>query len=159
MKNRISRILLSVLLAAVTAGVADASTNKFITSDDLQTFDSQSKDVVAAMAKGGRFQYVSAPEQARVTVLLGTIRGVISNYPDLKSMSDRDKLLVFNSQEEVNEILTRGDGKRLICDDTAPVGSHLAKKSCITFEKQQQQREDAQRMLQTMQTPGAPSGG
>jgi hypothetical protein len=159
MKIRISGILLSVLLAAGTAAVADASTSKFITSDDLQTFDAQSKDVIAAMAKGGRFQYVSTPEQARVTELLGVIRGVISNYSDLKAMSDRDKLLVFNSQEEVNEILTRGDGKRLICENTAPVGSHLARKSCITFEKQEQQREDAQRMLQSVPTASGSSGG
>jgi len=159
MKNKFSRILLAAVLIASSAAMADTASTKFVTSDDLQTFDTQSKDVVAGMAKGGRFQFVSATDQARVNELLGLIRGVIVQYPDLKSMSDRDKLVVFNSQEEVNGILTRGDGKRLICERTAEIGSHLAKKTCITFEKKEQQREDARRMLDTVQNPSRPAGG
>ena len=160
MKTRISGILLVALLIASTPVIADSATSKFITSDDVQTFDAQSKDVVAGMAEGGRFQFVGAQEQARVNELLDLIRNVIVKYPDIKTMSAPDKLLVTNSQEEVNGILARGDGKRLICERSSDAGSHLGKKKCITFEKQQQGLEDAQRALAPVQqSSDKPAGG
>jgi hypothetical protein len=148
MKPAIPRILVGLLLAGMLA-TANASTGKYITSKDLQTFDAQSKDVTAGMTKGGRFEFVSTSEQARVTELLGLIHDILVKYPDVKTIGERDKLTVFNSQEEVNEILTKGDGNRLICANEAPVGSHLSKKVCVTQAKKEQQREEARRMLES----------
>ena len=143
------RCILAGLLMAGTLATANASTGKYITSKDLQTFDAQSKDVTAGMTKGGRFEFVSASEQARVTELLSLMHDILAKYPDVKTISERDKLVVFNSQEEVNEILTKGDGSRLICTNEAPIGSHLARKNCVTQAKKEQQREDARHMLES----------
>ena len=146
--NRVLPRLLTGLLLAGTFITSHASTGKYVTSKDLQSFESQTKEVTAGMTKGGRFEFVTASEQARVTELLGLIRDILVKYPDVNAIAERDKLTVFNSQEEVNEILTRGDGQRLVCTKAAAVGSHLSKKTCVTRAQQEQQQEDARRMLE-----------
>ena len=156
MKPLIPRILIGMFLAS-TLAVASASTEKYITSNDLQSFDAQAKDVTAGMTAGGRFQFVSESKRARVAELLELIRSILVKYPAVDAIGDRDKLLVFNSQEEINAILTKGDGERLICTKEAVVGTHRVTKVCVTQAQKEQQQEVARRALQS--NTGNQTGG
>jgi hypothetical protein len=147
MKFLISHAFVAVLLLAGAPGIAGAA-EKYLSSNDLQSFDAQSKELVAEMAKGGRFQSVTASEQARVNELLGVIRGVLSKSPDVNSLRDNDKVLVLNSQEEINAILTGNDGDRLICNMEEPTGSHRKKQVCITKSEKDRQLELARKLLE-----------
>ena len=149
MKSVTFRVFLAGMLLAGTVGIAGASTQQYISSHDLQTFDAQSKEIVAGMAKGGRFQSLSANDQARVSELLGLVRDVLVKYPDVNSIGERDKVLVFNSQEEINAILTSRDGKRLVCSRETPVGTHMSRKVCVTQAEKDQQYEQARRLMES----------
>lgn len=146
MNTAIARALLFTL-AIGTVGVAQAKTESYLASNDLQTFDSQSKEIIAGMAKGGRFQSLSERKQSRVNELLVLIHDALTRYPSVESMSDRDKITLFNSQEEVNSILAHDDGKRLICTNEKPVGSHMSQKICMTKEQRDAQYDDAERLM------------
>lgn len=148
MNFAIARVFVAVLLLAGASGIAGAA-EKYLSSNDLQSFDAQSKQIAVEMAKGGRFQSVTPDQQARVNELLGLIRGVLSKSPDVSSLRDNDKLLVFNSQEEINAILSGNDGDRLICNTEVPTGTHMKKKVCITKAEKDRQQELARRVLES----------
>jgi hypothetical protein len=157
MNFMIARAFVAALLLSAAPGVAGAASDKYLSSTDLQSFDAQSSKLVVEMAKGGRFQSITAEEQGRVNELLGLIRGVLIKSPDVKSLRDSDKVLVFNSQEEINAILTGNDGDRLICSFEEPTGSHRKKKICVTKAEKDRQQEMARRVLESR--PGSTTGG
>jgi hypothetical protein len=59
--------------------------------------------------------------------------------------SSKGKLL--EAQEDVNAVLTKKDGRRLICQQVTPTGSNRKQKQCTTFAEQERERRDARTFM------------
>lgn len=85
------------------------------------------------MRAGGRFEYVSAAERARIDAALARIGAVLEGKRTLAELRDPERVAVFNAQEEVNGILARRDRERLVCEHRKTVGSHRKTTVCETY--------------------------
>lgn len=85
------------------------------------------------MGPGGRFAYVTTAERDRIEHSLDRMRVALDGKATLADLDDRDRLAVFNAQEEVNSILTRRDAERVVCDRRPLPGSHRKETVCETY--------------------------
>ena len=111
------------------------------------------------MQPGGHYEFVSKEERAEVEQNLDRIAATLALHADVKSFSDADKAQLLQAQENVNAVLTRNDGRRLICQRERATGSHLGKDNCQTLAERERARRSSEtevRRLQ-MKSPG-PSG-
>ena len=73
-------------------------------------------------------------------------------------MSDADKTQMFNSQEQVNAILSHRDGDRMVCQTVAPVGSHIPVKTCKTARQMENDHREVQKFIDDRQNAQMKSG-
>jgi hypothetical protein len=67
---------------------------------------------------------------------------------------------MFNAQQEVNAILSKRDGERLICKSERPVGSNIPIKTCRTASEMAQRRQnDTQDFRRRQDVQGQLRGG
>ena len=50
------------------------------------------------------------------------------------------KVQLFNDQEAVNAILTHRDDERLVCENIAPLGSHIPRTTYVTYREAERRR-------------------
>lgn len=152
-------LLVAVSLLFATAAPAKERVERPLTADSKTLFDDQAAAIRQQMQPGGHYEFVSEPERAEVERNLDTMAAVLARHTDAASFRDGDKAELLQAQENVNAVLTRNDGRRLICSRERPTGSHLGKDKCQTYADQQRARRSSEtevRRLQ-MKSPG-PSG-
>jgi hypothetical protein len=125
------------LFAALIAlcGAAVAADAGFVTRKkiDPSQFASLTAALEAEMRTGGRFEYVTPPERERIDAALQRMGSMLHGKRELGELSERERVAVFNAQEEINGILTKRDGERLICANKQMVGSHRKLTVCETY--------------------------
>lgn len=84
---------------------------------------------------------------------------LFDKFDTVDKMDQPAKLRLFNDQEEVNAILTRRDGQQLVCENVAPVGSHIQRKTCATYREIQMRQQDTQKYLYDSQRRAQLRGG
>jgi hypothetical protein len=124
-------VSLALLLPILPAGAKDDS-QRFVDVGKQQKFQDQSLAIRQEMKPGGRFEFVTAAERQDVEKQLDTIAALLAKGADQR-LSDNDQLDLLAAQETANAILTQRDGRRLICEFTAPTGSNRKVKQCITY--------------------------
>jgi hypothetical protein len=152
-------VLLAVALMFSTAPGAKKTAERPLTAESRTLFEDQSAAIRQQMEPGGHYEFVSAAERAEVERNLQTMGDLLARHTDAAALAERDKAALLQAQENVNAILTRNDGRRLICERSRPTGSHLGKDKCVTFAERERQRRLSEvevRKLQ-MKSPG-PSG-
>jgi hypothetical protein len=135
-------VLLAVALMFSTAPGAKKTAERPLTAESRTLFEDQ-----------------SAAIRQQVERNLQTMGDLLARHTDAAALAERDKAALLQAQENVNAILTRNDGRRLICERSRPTGSHLGKDKCVTFAERERQRRLSEvevRKLQ-MKSPG-PSG-
>ncbi|MBL8298499.1 MAG: hypothetical protein JNN30_09145 [Rhodanobacteraceae bacterium] len=157
------RICSAALLAAVVAVSATVSAKERLerplTAETKQLFDDQAAAIRQQMQPGGHYEFVSVSERTEVEQNLEHIATVLSRHPDVKLFGSADKAELLQAQESVNAVLTRNDGRRLICERERQTGSHLGRDKCQTLAERERARRNSEtevRRLQ-MKSPG-PSG-
>ncbi|MFI4970720.1 MAG: hypothetical protein ACHP7D_10985, partial [Lysobacterales bacterium] len=111
------------------------------------------------MDSGGRYSYVTAGERSKVNAKLDEMNRLFQKNGDTTKMTDVDKTAMFNSQEEVNAILTKRDNERLICKNEMPIGSHIPIKTCVTAgEIEARRRNDTDYLRRNQNSPQLRSG-
>lgn len=159
MKRKYPAALLAVTLVFAVSGFAKERTERPLTADTKALFDDQAAAIRQQMLPGGHYEFVSTAERGEVEQNLDRIAAVLAQHDDPKSFSDADKTALLQAQENVNAVLTRNDGRRLVCQRERATGSHLGKDTCQTFAERERARRSSAtevRRLQ-MKSPG-PSG-
>ncbi|MDQ2971425.1 MAG: hypothetical protein ABIY40_05830 [Rhodanobacteraceae bacterium] len=155
-------------LIGMVIGVAMLLTGSAFASNDKAVVKADNKDDFTAVAAairqqdgpGGRWEYMSRKERGDIDQRLNDMQSLFDKYGTVAKMDDASKTQLFNDQEAVNEILTKRDGDRLVCERETPTGSNIPKKVCRTYAEIQREHSDAQRYFQdNLNSPQRRGGG
>lgn len=145
--------------AIVSAAAAEGAMQATPTTS-VESFRLQAEDVRKDMQPGGRYAGTSAGDQQIVSRRLDEMQRLLEQRNG-DSLGERERMALFNAQEEINAILTRNDGERLICEYKTVSGSHRREKVCYkaaTADERRRQAQDELARKNLLQRPPA-SGG
>lgn len=141
MKLNTWKIAALALSALLPVGQAFAvKTETIVRADNKDTFAIVVQAVQQEMQPGGRYGYIDKQEAAEVNRGLAYMQSVLDRYGTVAQMDPKAKIDLFNRQEMVNAILTRRDNKRLICESSPPLGSHIPRTTCRTYGAMEAER-------------------
>ncbi|WP_257388720.1 hypothetical protein [Tahibacter caeni] len=145
-------VLLAVavfLLPASGHAAKNDDGTRFIDTAHQERFADQAAAIRQQMKTGGRFEYVSAAERQDVERQLALIENLLAKRGG--QLSDNDQLDLLAAQETANAILTQRDGRRLICEYSAPTGSNRKVKQCVTLaDRMRAQKETRNYLRETL---------
>jgi hypothetical protein len=152
MKKAAIPLLAGLFLVATTAWAGDDG--KALTATDSTTFRAQRQEIHRQLADGKTYSELEKKQRDEVTAALDRIDGALAEKGSVESMPEEMKLRVFNDQELVNTILTKGrEDSRLFCTRETPSGSHRARTSCKTVAERRRDRELSTEALRQAQRP------
>lgn len=144
------RFLLALAAAALflplTGVAAKSEATKHLDAATQERFHDQADAIRQEMKSGGRYEFLTAAERADVEKQLEIIATIFQRNEGAK-LKDNDQLDVYAAQETANAVLTRKDGRRLICEYTAPTGSNRKVKQCITYADRVRAHKETQNMM------------
>jgi hypothetical protein len=146
MNKHASSVLLFAAFA-ITAAAADKP-EPAVNADTKERFATVSSWVQQEMRPGGRYEHITSSERSTVEAKLAEMGGLLDKHGTVAEMNDTEKTEMFNSQEQVNAILTKRDGDRLICKSVAPVGSHIPVTTCRTARQMESEQRDARTYIE-----------
>ena len=125
-------VMLPCMLAL--AGAASAK-DGYVTKKKIEpaSFSQLEALLQEEMDVGGRFAYVEAGERTTINTSLARMRDLLAGKRTLAELDEDERVAVFNAQAQINAILTRRDGERMICERRAMVGSHRKETVCETY--------------------------
>jgi hypothetical protein len=137
-------ILAGVLvLASVHAGADEVIKNR-VAADTAEQFAQVAAAVREEMDAGGRYEYISRDDKAKALADLDTMGAMLQKAGSVAAMPQHDKVQLFNTQENLNGVLTHSDRNRLVCEHKAPVGTTIPRTTCQTVAEIEQNRKDGQ---------------
>lgn len=129
-------------------------------ADTKENFVDQAAAIRQQMKPGGRWEFVNNDERTTVERRLDQIVTLLGSASTAGSLEPKDKAAVLTAQEDVNAILLKKDGRRLICQSAAPTGSHRKQTECRTYAERERERRDATDSLrETSRTAQGLNGG
>lgn len=137
---------LAVLAPLPGLVLAKESSQPIVDAERQERFADQAAAIRQEMKPGGRFEYVTAQERREVDQQLDLIAALLEKRTGDR-LSDNDQLDLLAAQETANAILTQRDGRRLICDWTAPTGSNRKVKQCISYADRMGAHKETRRMM------------
>jgi hypothetical protein len=142
-------LLLGALFVASPVFAASSQVvEKPLVAQSLDSFNTEAAKIREQMRPGGVYDHIASKDKGRVEERLDQMQKLLSAHSADGDLRREDKVALLNAQEEVNGILRHNDNNRLVCEHTAPVGSHVPKTTCRTYgEVLEQQRAD-QKFLQ-----------
>lgn len=153
-------LAMSLALFVVQPALAAEKVEPAVNASTKAAFDTVSDWVRKQMDAGGRYAETNAGERARVNARLDEMGKLFQTHGEVAQMSSDDKLRLFNGQEEVNAILGKRDGQRLICKNERPVGSNIPVKTCQTAAQiEERRRGDVKDFRQRQDVQGQLKGG
>src|SRR5579863_1573127 len=154
MKINFVTIATSVLLQAfcATAGFAADSDAKVkenpVAANTPEKFAQTAEQVRAEMSTGGRYEFINPGDKGKVETDLNSIGAMLQKSGGVATMSQEDKVRLFNTQEHLNGLLTHSDSNRLVCERRAPVGTNIPLNTCKTVGEIEKNRRDSQKYMQ-----------
>jgi len=149
------KIFLTWLLVAASPCVFAAKEKPPINATNKDQFSHLIAEVHAEMKPSGRYAEVNRMERERVDMRLADMTTIFAKAGDVEHMSKEDKIAFFNAQEEVNGILLKRDGDRLICVNEARSGTHFKNTKCRTAREVEADRNGAQNWYRNTTLHGA----
>lgn len=150
MKVRFIAALLLLVLSAQVASAADKP-NPAVNASDKDSFQTVSEWVRKQMDPGGRYAETKGEERQVVNARLDEIAKMFEQKPSVDQMSVDEKKKLLVDQEEINSILAKRDGDRLVCQSERPIGSNLPVKTCMTASERDQRRRNDRKQLDRLQ--------
>lgn len=153
---------MAILLAAacVMAGplAAKEKYHEVVNAQTEEAFSQLAENVRKEMDAGGRYEFVQPGERPQIEKGLAEMAALFRQSGSVDKMSQTEKVALFNSQEVVNAILTKRDSDRVICENRAPVGSHIPKTSCFTYGQLQESRRGTKQIFDRLAMPQCTAG-
>jgi len=160
-RNRIVLILVSLALCALASPLLARSAKVKpvqLQADTKAKFDAVAAEVRAQWAPGGRFEFVTKEEYAKLNTSLDAMGALFDKYGTVAQMDRDTKIALFNDQEVVNGILKQRDAERLICRSEMPTGSHIPTTKCRTYGDIQRSETDSRNYMERFQQRAQPNG-
>lgn len=126
---------------------AKETSDPAVNANTKETFAAVSAWVRKEMSAGGRYAYVTETEKSKVDAKLSEMGGLFDKHGSVAEMNDSDKTMLFNDQEELNAILSKRDGDRLVCKNEVPIGSHIPVKVCKTYSQIEAEHHNARQFI------------
>jgi hypothetical protein len=147
------RFIGALLLLVLSGGVASASdkASPAVNASDKDSFQTVSEWVRKQMDAGGRYAETNGEERQIVNARLDEMTKMFEQKPSVDQMSVDEKKKLLVDQEEINSILGKRDGDRLICKSERPIGSNLPVKTCVTARERDQRRREDNKELERQQ--------
>jgi hypothetical protein len=139
--------LAAACIAAAGAAQAGANRGAWPVVTDQAGFTAQAAQVRKDMTSSGKYGAISPDDRDAVEESLDKAGALIAKTGQGHALSDQEQVELVNAQEQINAILTRNKGNRLICRYEAPSGSHLRQKICETAMDHDKTRRNAQDVL------------
>lgn len=148
----VSVLLLGSLVCAAPVFAAKKQDEKVIVADTKDAFTEQAAGVRSQMEQGGRYEFVTPDERRKVEARLNEMAAIFAQG-DVATLPKAKIADLYVAQEDANAILTRRDGRRLICERVKIVGSHMKSQQCITYAEQERGRRVTQDALRNNARP------
>jgi len=132
----------SANVIAASAGTKD-NYHEVVNAKTEEAFSQLAESVRNEMEAGGRYEFVKPAERTSIDKSFSEMASLFRQRGAVDKMSQDEKVILFNSQEVVNAILTKRDSDRVICENRAPVGSHIPKTTCHTYGQEEEARRVA----------------
>lgn len=143
---------------ATAAQASDSRPN--LIASDYTGFQAQSQVIRRDLNEGKLYSELDQKQREAVTAALDRIDAALETKGNVAELSGDAKLRVFNDQELVNAILTKGrEDSRLLCTRETPVGSHRPVNSCKTVAERRRDRDRSQDTMRALQRAPAISTG
>jgi hypothetical protein len=141
-------ILLGALLTPPVFAIPSekAQSHRFVDISRQESFEEQAASVRDEMRKGGRFEFLKGKQRREVDKQLDLIAKVLERRAG-QLLDDEDQLEIFAAQETANAILTENDGRRMICENTPPIGSKVKELQCATLADRERAHRETRRMM------------
>lgn len=124
-------VLAGLLLVAGIA-VAAAPPGKPFDISTPQSFHEQAAQIRAGLTVGGEYAFLSTGDRARVEQTIATMDALFQHRGSIQAMNGRERVDLYNAQESVNRILTRGRDGTTRCAWAQQTGSHIPRTLCWT---------------------------
>lgn len=140
--------MLCVVLLGALASTAAASSNADSKLDLRIAFDGQRNLILSALQDGETYSEIKPEDKRQVRASLDRIADLLAGSATADSLSEADKVKVFNEQELVNTILTRARAdSRVVCTRERRVGSHRTTNVCYTVAERRRMHEETHNAL------------
>lgn len=140
-------VVFAVGLALSMGAMAAEKLDPALQAVTKEKFDDQAAAIRQQMKPGGRWEFVDSEERSQVNARLDEIASLLATAASADELTRDNKGKLLEAQEDVNAILTKKDGRRLICQQVAPTGSNRKQKQCSTFAERERQRRDSRDFL------------
>lgn len=120
----------AVLLLATAAALAAQPSGNPLDISTPQSFREQAAQVRAGLGPGGEYAFLSTQDRARVEQEISTMDAMFQRYGNIEAMGGAGRVELYNAQESVNGILTRGRSGTTRCAWAEPTGSHIPRTLC-----------------------------
>jgi hypothetical protein len=111
------------------------------------------------MTPGGRYAEVNGEELQTVNARLDEMGRLFEQRTNVDGMNAEEKKKLLVDQEEINSILGKRDGERLICRNERPIGSNIPVKTCVTAREMEDRRREDRKGLDRLQIGVQKKGG
>jgi hypothetical protein len=122
--------VLAGLLLAATAALAGEPSGKPFDLSTPQSFREQAAQVRTGLNAGGEYAFLSTQDRARVEQEIAAMTGLLQRYGNIEAMTGAQRVELYNAQESVNMILTRGREGTTRCAWTQQTGSQIPRTLC-----------------------------
>jgi len=151
----------AMMLVLQAASVHAKEAKPDVKANTKDEFAAVADHVRQQMTPGGRFESVKQSDQMIVDRDLSSMESLYDKFGTVDAMDQPSKVQLYNSQSEVNAILTRNDANREVCEQVKPMGSNIPKTVCKTQRQINLEEGQSQQMKQDMLNQGRnnPVGG
>jgi hypothetical protein len=130
-----------------------------VNAADKDSFATVSEWVRKQMTPGGRYAEVNGEELQTVNARLDEMGRLFEQRTNVDGMNAEEKKKLLVDQEEINSILGKRDGERLICRNERPIGSNIPVKTCVTAREMEDRRREDRKGLDRLQIGVQKKGG
>jgi len=151
-------LLGTLLLASAAHAATSQSADKPLVAQSLESFNAEAARIREGMKADGAYSHMQSADKGRVEARLEEIQRLLAAHATQGDLNQTDKVHLVNAQEEVNGILKHNDNNRLVCEHTAPVGSHVPVTTCRTYGELMEQHKADQDYLRRQSMTHSASG-
>lgn len=151
--------LLATAALIAHAGLQATESKPDVKAETKDQFAAVADHIREQMGAGGRFQFLNTSEHAMVEKDLGDMQALYDKFGTVNAMDADSKVKLYNTQTEVNAILTKRDGDRRVCQQEMPTGSNIPKTVCRKYGDIQLEQKASQKYMQDRLQVSQPRGG
>ncbi|HJU38831.1 MAG TPA: hypothetical protein VJ724_04610 [Tahibacter sp.] len=142
MKTAMLGAAVGAMMFCVAAGAAPKA-EPVVNANNRTALAETAAAVREQFKTGGRFEFVKADERSTIERRFGEM-GAILEHGDVASLSKPQIADLYVAQEDINAILTKRDGRRVICERVKTIGSHMKSQQCVTYAEPERVRRNTQ---------------